>query len=95
MRAAWAALKHTYEKVGDRWMRKDKARPVRRSGDRWQGNTPLDRGGVDANASKKHLYEVTQDLGSAGRSKMSKKQVVDAICEGERSPYGEIAQVRH
>lgn len=27
MRTAWSALKHTYEKVGDRWKRKDKPGP--------------------------------------------------------------------
>ena len=79
MRAAWAALKHTYEKVGDRWKRKDKPGPSDAQTTGGKGTRRKTAGGVDANASKKHLYEVAQDLGIAGRSKMSKKQLVDAL----------------
>ena len=36
-------------------------------------------GGVDANASKKDLYEQARDLGVSGRSKMDKGELVDAL----------------
>jgi hypothetical protein len=36
-------------------------------------------GGVDANASKKHLYEVAQRLDIEGRSSMTKDELVTAI----------------
>jgi hypothetical protein len=36
-------------------------------------------GGVDANASKKHLYEVAKRLDIGGRSSMSKDELVTAI----------------
>jgi cation transport regulator ChaB len=81
-RTAFAALKHSFEKVGDHWEPKEKKGPsdkqAARSGSRARkgGKTA---GGVDANASKAHLYEVATRLGVTGRSKMTKDQLVDAI----------------
>ncbi len=79
MRTAWSALKHTHEKVGDRWKRKDKAGPsdVRAKGGK--RSTRQTAGGVDANATKAHLYKVATKLGVKGRSGMSKKELVNAI----------------
>lgn len=79
MRTAWSALKHTYEKVGDRWKRKDKAGPSDAQAKGGKNTNRKTAGGVDANASKKHLYKVAQKLDIEGRSKMSKKQLVKAI----------------
>jgi cation transport regulator ChaB len=79
MRTAWAALKHTHEKVGKRWEKKPKKGP---SDAQAKGGKSTDRptaGGVDANATKKHLYEVAKRLDIDGRSTMSKKQLVEAI----------------
>lgn len=79
MRTAWAALKHTHEKVGKRWTKKPEPGP---SDAQAAGGKHTDRptaGGVDANATKKHLYEVAQQLDIKGRSSMSKQQLVDAI----------------
>ena len=76
---AFAALKHTHEKVGDHWERKEQNGP---SDAQAAGNRGTDRetaGGVDANASKKHLYELATRLGISGRSTMSKGELVDAI----------------
>jgi len=81
-RTAFAALKHSFEKVGDHWEPKEKKGPsdkqAAKSGAqaRKGGKTA---GGVDANASKAHLYEVATRLGVAGRSKMTKDQLVEAI----------------
>ena len=36
-------------------------------------------GGVDANASKKHLYELASRLDIKGRSSMTKAQLVEAL----------------
>ena len=81
-RTAFASLKHSFEKVGDHWEAKDEKGPsdaqAARSGGaaRRGGRTA---GGVDANATKKHLYEVATRLGVRGRSSMSKDELVDAI----------------
>ncbi|MBT1003599.1 ChaB family protein [Paenarthrobacter sp. DKR-5] len=78
-RVAYSALKHTHEKVGDRWEKKDKPGPSdsRAAGGR---NSPASTaGGVDANASKAHLYEIAQRLDVPGRSSMSKPELVEAI----------------
>jgi cation transport regulator ChaB len=76
---AFAALKHTHEKVGDHWEPKESYGP---SDAQAEGNRTTDRetaGGVDANASKKHLYELATRLDIAGRSKMSKDELVEAL----------------
>ena len=81
-RTAFSALKHGYEKVGDHWEAKDRKGPsdsqARRSGAKARkgGETA---GGVDANASKSHLYEVAKKLGISGRSRMDKGELVEAI----------------
>ena len=79
MRTAWDALKQTHEKVGKRWEKKPKKGP---SDAQAEGGKSTDRptaGGVDSNATKKHLYEVARRLDIDGRSTMSKKQLVKAI----------------
>jgi cation transport regulator ChaB len=78
-RVAMSALKHTHEKVGDRWQPKEKKGP---SDDQAKGGVRTRRetkGGVDANASKKHLLEVAKTLGISGRTSMKKDELVDAI----------------
>jgi cation transport regulator ChaB len=76
---AWAAVKHTHEKVGDHWEPKDSKGP---SDAQAEGGRDTDRetkGGVDANASKKHLMDVARRLDVPGRSRMTKDELVDAI----------------
>lgn len=64
-RTAYSALKHKFEKRGDRWVRRGK------------GKGP---GGVDVEGSaKKELYERAADLDVRGRSKMSKEELAEAI----------------
>lgn len=85
-RTAFGALKHAFEKVGDRW------RPKRAKGPSdEQSATPRPRSrdkpsaeGVDANASKQHLQEVAKELGIQGRSRMSKAELVEAIMKENR-----------
>jgi cation transport regulator ChaB len=78
-RVAFAALKHTHEKVGDHWEPKESYGP---SDDQAAGGRGTDRptaGGVDANASKAHLMDVARRLDVRGRSRMTKDELVEAI----------------
>ena len=81
-RTAFAALKHSYEKVGDHWEPKDEKGPsdaqAARSGPASRKSRPT-AGGVDANASKSHLMDVAKKLDVAGRSRMTKDELVEAI----------------
>ena len=78
-RVAFSALKHTHEKVGDHWEPKEHKGP---SDAQAEGGVDTDRptaGGVDANASKKHLQDVARRLDVKGRSSMTKDELVEAI----------------
>ena len=81
-RTAFAALKHSFEKVGDHWEAKDHKGPsdkqAAKSGRsaRRGGRTA---GGVDANASKEHLMQLARKADIRGRSKMNKDELVDAL----------------
>ena len=76
-RTAYAAVKHSFEKVGDHWEPKDEQGPS-------DGGRGDNAGGVDRNASKKHLYELAQRLGVEGRSRMDKDELVEAIDRANR-----------
>lgn len=80
-RVAYAALKHTHEKVGDHWEPKEKGAKGPSDAQAEGGRTTSRKtaGGVDANASKKHLYGVAKRLDISGRSTMSKGELVKAI----------------
>jgi len=82
-RVAYAALKHSFEKRGDRWVAKNGKGPsdpqAKKSGAaaRRGGKT---YGGVDVEGnSKQELYERAADLGIEGRSKMGKNELAAAI----------------
>ncbi len=79
MRTAWSALKHTHEKVGDRWRRKGTNGPSDAQAKGGKGTRRRTAGGVNANASKDHLYDIAKELGIKGRSSMSKVDLVKAI----------------
>jgi len=84
-RVAFAALKHTHQKLGDHWEPKDSAGPSdeRAAGgvDPGTGQPPSGKtaGGVNANASKQELLEQARRLGVRGRSSMTKDELVDAL----------------
>ena len=86
-RTAFAALKHSFEKVGDRWEAKEEKGPsdeqAARSGTsaRTGGATAE---GVDANATKAHLMELAKRLDVSGRSRMTKAELVEAIKKANR-----------
>jgi ChaB len=83
-RTAYASLKHSFEKVGDRWEPKDEKGP---SDPRSTKTTAQKRrgvgetfGGVDYYGNTKaELYERARALGVEGRSKMSKRELARAI----------------
>jgi cation transport regulator ChaB len=80
-RVAWAAVKHTHEKVGDHWEPKEGGRKGP-SDAQAEGGADTDRetkGGVDANASKRHLMDLARRLEVPGRSTMTKDELVDAL----------------
>lgn len=78
-RTAWAAVKHTHEKVGGHWEPKEENGPSDASAEKGGLNEEDTAGGVDANASKEHLYEIAQELDVQGRSGMTKDELVEAI----------------
>ena len=82
-RTAYAALKHSFEKVGDHWEPKDEKGPsdpqaaksgkaARRGGETF--------GGVDVEGNtKEELYERARKAGVKGRSRMSKQELARAL----------------
>lgn len=76
---AYAALKHSFEKVGDHWEAKAERGPSDSRAESTHGSRGESAGGVDANATKGHLYEIAQRLGVPGRSRMNKAELVEAI----------------
>jgi cation transport regulator ChaB len=76
---AWAAVKHTHEKVGDHWEPKDHKGPSDPQAEGGAGTNREAKGGVDANATKAHLMDVAKRLDVSGRSSMTKDELVDAI----------------
>jgi hypothetical protein len=78
---AMSALKHTHEKVGDHWEPKPggKKGPSDEQAKGGKGTSKKTAGGVDANASKTHLQDLAKKLDISGRSKMKKKELVEAI----------------
>jgi cation transport regulator ChaB len=88
-RVAYAALKRSFEKVGDRWLPKKKSGPSDARAERGGLHNPIPSAeGVDANASKKHLLDVARKLDIDGRSKMDKAELVEAIKKYNRRARG-------
>ena len=93
-RTAFAALKHSYEKVGDHWEPKQERGPSDPQAAR--GGAAARRGGrtyggVNAEASKQHLYDLAKRLGVKGRSRMSKQELAEAI---DKANQRETAKAR-
>jgi cation transport regulator ChaB len=79
-RTAFAAVKHSFEKVGDHWEPKEHKGP---SDDRAAHGGPVggrSAGGVDVRGhTRDELYERAKRLGVKGRSSMNKQQLAEAI----------------
>lgn len=84
-RVAFAALKHSFERVGDHWEEKESRGP---SDSRAKSGGPNPSGtsaeGVDASATKDHLLSVARRLDIRGRSSMNKAELVSAIERANR-----------
>jgi cation transport regulator ChaB len=81
-RVAYGALKHTFEKKGDRWVPKDGKGPSdpRSKDPNARRNHGKTFGGVDFEGhTKKELYDRAARLDVRGRSKMSKEELAEAI----------------
>ncbi len=82
-RTAFSALKHSFEKVGDRWQpKKEKgpSDPQAAKGGKAARKGGKTYGGVDVlGNSRQKLYERAKSLGVKGRSKMSKEELAEAI----------------
>ncbi|MCK9485813.1 MAG: ChaB family protein [Dehalococcoidia bacterium] len=90
-RAAYAAVKHSYKKQGDRWVKKARRGPSDEqaargpnTSPRSYGDTPARTGGgrvVGEEQSRDELYERAKELDIPGRSKMNKEELAVAIHE--------------
>ena len=83
-RTAFAALKHSYEKVGDRWVAKKRRGPsdpqAARGGAAARRGRRETFGGVDVlGHTKAELYERAKGLGIRGRARMDKAELARAI----------------
>jgi cation transport regulator ChaB len=83
-RTAFASLKHSFEKVGDHWERKDHPGPSdpqdAQSGADARDHPKETFGGVDVlGHSRDELLARARDLGVRGRSRMTKADLARAI----------------
>ena len=87
-RTAFAALKHSFEKVGDRWQPKKEKGPsdpqaAKGGASAWKGGKTF--GGVDVlGNTRQKLYERAKSLGVKGRSSMSKEELAEAIARKQK-----------
>lgn len=91
-RTAFAAVKHTHEKVGDHWEPKDDKGPSDPASTRRGRNTGQTFGGVDYEGSTRdELYRRAKELGVEGRSSMNKAELAEAI---DKANQRETAKAR-
>ncbi|HZD68007.1 MAG TPA: ChaB family protein [Actinomycetes bacterium] len=88
-RTAYSALKHSFEKRGDRWEPKDRkgpSDPQAKKGNPAARTRPAKtHGGVDVEGnSKQELMERARKLDVTGRSRMNKGELADAIASKQR-----------
>jgi cation transport regulator ChaB len=86
-RAAFASLKHSYEKVGDHWEPKKKRGPSdERAKQRGPSSRGATAGGVDVRGhTRDELVARAKKLGITGYSKMNKQELAERINTRERS----------
>ena len=85
-RTAFAALKWSFERKGDRWVTKKEKGPsdprAKLGGKAARAGKGETYGGVDAfGNTKAELYERAKRLGVSGRSRMSKAELAKAIAK--------------
>ena len=82
--AAWSAVKHSFEKVGDHWETKDEKGPSdaqsKQRGKAARKRPKQTHGGVDAvGNTRQQLYDRAKKAGVDGRSRMTKAELADAL----------------
>jgi hypothetical protein len=88
-RGAYAAVRHSFEKVGDHWEPKEANGPSDIHAERGGPQYPLpSEEAAGANAPKKHPPEVARRSDVHGRFTMTNSQLVDAIKEHSRRVRG-------
>ncbi len=88
-RTAIAAVKHSFEKVGDHWEPKDEKGPsdprAEKGGREAREGAGESFGGVDFYGNTKdELYRRAKELGVQGRSRMSKADLARAIAKKQK-----------
>jgi cation transport regulator ChaB len=88
-RVAYAALKHSFKKVGDHWEPKPRRGPsdpqAAKGGAEARDRPSKTYGGVDVEGqTKDELLEDARRLGIEGRSKMTKAELGEAIAKASR-----------
>ncbi len=88
-RVAFAALKHSFEKVGDRWEPKKRPGPsdprAKRGGKAAIEGRGEALGGVDTYGhTKEELMDRARKLGVHGRSRMNKQELAREIAKKQR-----------
>ena len=83
-RTAFSAVKHSFEKVGDRWEPKDEKGPsdeqAAKSGRQARDSSSPTAGGVDVRGhTRDELYDRARRLNVKGRSRMNKQELGAAI----------------
>jgi hypothetical protein len=88
-RVAYASLKHSFEKVGDRWVPKKEKGPS--DAQAAKGGAAARRGGkthggVDTQGNtRKELYDRARKLGVTGASRLKKDELADEIAKKQRN----------
>jgi hypothetical protein len=97
-RTAFAALKHSHEKVGDHWEPKERLGPsdpqAAKGAPAAVAEPQPTAQGVDVNASKNHLDEVARRIGVDRPEAMNKSDVVRAIQKANRRATAEARRKR-
>lgn len=88
-RTAIAALKHSFEKVGDHWEPKEKRGPsdprAKKSAAEARKGKGESFGGVDFEGhTRDELYARAKELGIPGRSSMNKEELARAIAKKQK-----------
>jgi len=87
-RTAFAAVKHSFEKVGDHWEPKDEKGPsdpqAAKGGKEARDSRTPTGGGKDVGATKAELMQQARKLDIEGRSTMSKDELVRAVAKAKR-----------
>ncbi|MCU0272735.1 MAG: ChaB family protein [Acidimicrobiales bacterium] len=86
-RVAFAALKHSFRKVGDHWEPKERRGPsdpqaAKGGAEALAGTTPT-AGGKEVGVTKAELLERARALDIPGRSKMDRDELVRAIAKAQ------------